>query len=79
MWRDIARKPRSALQEENNDWTQFVGPLARDVLEHAMRALPRQQSASLRRQTARLDALFLSKTLNDPAIDPSLPWWWRRT
>ena len=43
-----------------------------------MHALPRHHRASLRRQIAQFDALFLDKTLNNPTVDPSLPWWWRR-
>lgn len=78
-WRNVARKPRSVLQRQNNDWVQFIGPFARDILEQAMHALPRQHRALLRRQVARFDVLFWEKTLNDPALDPSLPWWWRRT
>jgi hypothetical protein len=67
------------LQRENNDWVQFIGPFARDALEQAMRALPRNHSAPLRRQVTRFDGMFLDKTLNNPFVDPSLPWWFRRT
>jgi predicted short-subunit dehydrogenase-like oxidoreductase (DUF2520 family) len=70
--------PRAALGGDNNDWVQFVGPLARNTLEEAMRALNRRQRAALRREVARLDALFAQKTLNDPLADLSLPWWFRR-
>jgi hypothetical protein len=77
-WRRVAHLPRSALGRENNDWVQFVGPLARDALEQAIRALPRRRRAPLRRRVARLDALFEAKTLNNPLADPSLPWWSRR-
>ena len=70
--------PRSALGADNNDWVQFVGPLARNTLEEAMHALSRRQRAAFRREVARLDALFEQKTLNDPLADPSLPWWSRR-
>src|SRR3954468_10725040 len=65
-WRKVARMPRSALGRDNNDWVQFVGPLARNALEEAMRALNGRQRAALRREVARLDALFAQKTLNDP-------------
>lgn len=78
-WRRVALQPRSTLQRENNDWVQFIGPFSRDALEHALHALPRRRRASLRRQIARLDARFSDKTLNDPTVDPALPWWWRRT
>jgi hypothetical protein len=44
-----------------------------------MRALPRNHSAPLRRQVTRFDGMFLHKTLNNPFVDPSLPWWFRRT
>jgi hypothetical protein len=77
-WRNVARKPCSELQRENNDWVQFIGPFARDILEQAMRALPRHHRAALRRQVAQYDALFLDRTLNNPTVDRSLPWWWRR-
>lgn len=77
-WRRVAQKPRAVLAREGNDWIHFVGPLARDTLERAMRALPRRQRAPLRRRVARLDALFAGKTVNNPQADPSLPWWSRR-
>ena len=70
--------PRAALSADNNDWVQFVGPLARNTLEEAMRALNRRQRAALRREVARLDNLSEQKTLNDPLANPSLPWWSRR-
>ena len=77
-WRRVAHKPRSALQKDNNDWVQFGGPLDRNTLEEAMRALNRRQRAPLHREIARLDALFEQKTLNDPLANPSLLWWSRR-
>lgn len=77
-WRRVALQPRSTLQRENNDWVQFIGPFSRDVLEQALHALPRHQRVSLRRQVAELDVRFLEKALNNPSVDPSLPWWWRR-
>lgn len=77
-WREVAHKPRSALGADDNDWIRFVGPLARNTLEEAVRALNRHQRAPLRREVARLDAVFEEKTLNDPLADQSLPWWSRR-
>ncbi|WP_459027799.1 hypothetical protein [Pseudonocardia sp. DLS-67] len=78
VWGRVAQKPRAVLAREGNDWIRFVGPLARDPLEQAIRALPRRQRAPLRRRVARLDALFEEKTLNNPLADPALPWWSRR-
>lgn len=77
-WRRAARQPRSVLGRQYNDWAEFIGPFARDALEQAMHALPRRHRASLRRRIVRYDALFRDKTVNDPTIDPSLPWWSRR-
>lgn len=77
-WHRVAHKSRAALARESNDWIHFVGPMARDRLEQAMRALTRRQRAPLRRRVARLDALFEGKTVNNPLADPSLPWWSRR-
>jgi hypothetical protein len=78
-WRAVVRKPRSALHRDNNDWTELIGPMARRELEDAIHALGRRQRAPLRREVARLDALYEQKTLNDPRADPSLPWWARRS
>jgi hypothetical protein len=77
-WRSVVHKPRSALHGDNNDWTEFIGPMARGELEDAIHALGRRQRAPLRREVARLDAVYEQKTLNDPRADPSLPWWARR-
>ncbi|GAA1167676.1 hypothetical protein [Pseudonocardia alaniniphila] len=65
------------LQGENNDLVLYVGPIAREALEQAVCALPLRQRAPLRRQIAKLDLLFLDKTLNNPLAHPS-PWWFRR-
>jgi hypothetical protein len=75
--RDVARRPLSGLQGEHDDWVQHVGPLAREALEQAMCALPPHQRAPLRREVAKLDRLFLKKTLNSPGVH-STPWWFRR-
>jgi hypothetical protein len=77
-WRAVVRLPRSALHGDNNDWTGFIGPIARTVLEDAILALRSRQRAPLRREVARLDAWYAQKTLNDPRKDQSSPWWSRR-
>lgn len=78
VWRDVCGKPKAVLDGENNDWTMFIGPDARAVLEAALEVLSRSESAGLRRELARLDADFEAKTLHNPRSDPTLPWWARR-
>ena len=78
VWRDVCGKPRAELAGPNNDWTMFAGPMARAVLEAAVDALSRLESAGLRRELARLDAEFEAKTLHNPRSDPTQPWWARR-
>lgn len=77
-WRRVASKPRSELSSSHNDWTEFIGPFARDHLERALRALGRRHAAPLRAEVEQLDRSFEAKTLNNPRADPSLPWWARR-
>jgi hypothetical protein len=77
-WHRVAQQPVAELRREYNDWIRFIGPFARHTLEQAMNALPRHHRAPLRREVARIDAVFLDRTLNDPRADPSRPWWERR-
>ena len=77
-WRQVVALPESLLRAPHNDWTEFIGPSARAVLEDAVRALPRRAAGPLRAELARLDARFEAKTSQNPFADPSLPWWARR-
>ncbi|WP_344869073.1 hypothetical protein [Amycolatopsis ultiminotia] len=78
IWQRVASLPRAELSAPHNDWTEFIGPMARDDLERAVRALPRKQAAPLRAVVERADEMFRAKTLHNPRIDPSRPWWARR-
>lgn len=77
-WRTVVRLPASVLSAPHNDWTEFIGPSARSVLESAVQALNRHDGASLRNELAKLDAEFERKTSPNPFADQSLPWWARR-
>jgi len=77
-WQRIASLPRAALSTSHNDWTEFIGPMAREELERALLALSRRQAAPLRVVVERADDEFRSKTLHNPRADPSRPWWARR-
>ena len=79
IWRNVCGKPKAVLAGPHNDWTMFIGPMARTVLEAAVGAISRSESAGLRRELARLDADFEAKTLHNPKSDPTLPWWARRS
>lgn len=77
-WRVLVHLPTSVLAAPHNDWTEFIGPRSRSILDAAERALNRPDGAPLRAELARLDAEFARKTSNNPFADPSLPWWARR-
>lgn len=77
-WRNVCGKPKAVLQKPNSDWSMFIGPMARTILESAVDALSKSESAGLRRELARLDADFEAKTLHNPKSDPTQPWWARR-
>lgn len=77
-WRNVCGKRKAVLAGPHNDWTMFIGPMARAVLEAAVDAISRSESAGLRRELVRLDAEFEAKTLHNPKLDPTLPWWARR-
>ena len=77
-WRRLVDLPEAVLSAPHNDWTEFVGPSARAVLDDAVRALGRRDGAPLRAELARLDERFRRKTSNNPFADPALPWWARR-
>lgn len=77
-WRHVTSLPRAVLGRPHNDWTEHVGPFARDHLEQAAAALPRRHAAPLRDELARLDHRFEAATLHDPHSDPTRPWWARR-
>lgn len=78
QWRKVCSAPRSELAKPNNDWAEIIGPMARNRLESAIQAFDRASAAPLRREVSQLDVKFEDKTLNDPDLDPSLPWWSRR-
>ena len=78
-WRQVASLSKTQLTSPHNDWTDIIGPMAREVLERAMKALSRRQAAPLRNQVEKIDNMFLAKTLHNPAADPSRPWWERRS
>lgn len=77
-WSEVAGRSRADLAEAYNDYTEIIGPIHRDDLEHAVRALPRQLAAPLRAAVERADEAFWTKTLPDHRADPGQPWWWRR-
>jgi len=77
-WRRTASLPRAVLSAPHNDWTEFIGPMARDELERALLALPRRRAAPLRAVVERADKEFRAKTLHNPRADSSRPWWARR-
>ncbi len=77
-WRDITALPASVLAGPHNDWTGFIGPLARSVLEDALTALNKRNARPLRLEVERLDAAFIRKTSHDPRSDAGQPWWFRR-
>jgi len=59
-WQRIASLPRAALSTSHNDWTEFIGQMAREELERALLALPRRQAAPLRVAVERDDDEFRS-------------------
>lgn len=77
-WQTVVSLPESVLSAPHNDWTEFIGPTARSVLDAADEALSRRDGAPFRAELARLDAEFARKTSANPFADPSLPWWARR-
>lgn len=77
-WREVVQLPASTLAAPFNDWTQFIGPFARGLLEDAVSALNRRDGAPLRDELARLDAEYERKTAPNPFADPALPAWARR-
>ena len=62
----------------SNDYTAFLGPDARDVLDDAAHMLPRRLARQLYHLIAPFDRAYAAKTLPDPFADPALPWWRRR-
>jgi hypothetical protein len=78
IWQQTASPTRAQLSLPNNDWALLIGPIARNDLERALRALPQRSAAALRLVVERADESFRSKTLNNPRADPSQPWWARR-
>lgn len=77
-WQKVVSLPESVLSAPHNDWVEFIGPMARSVLDAADHALSRRAGAPFRAQLARLDAEFARKTSANPFADPALPWWARR-
>lgn len=77
-WRSLSRQPRRELSNASNDYTTYLGPDARDVLDAAAHALPHHLARLLRRLIAPFDRAYAAKTLPDPFADPALPWWRRR-
>ncbi|WP_328535778.1 hypothetical protein [Streptomyces sp. NBC_00344] len=52
---------------------------SRDVLETALRALPRGSARQLRALVQPLDETFLARTWPDPTAPLDRPWWERRS
>ncbi|BBG03997.1 hypothetical protein PSA01_47790 [Pseudonocardia saturnea] len=77
-WRRMARRSRRELSNASDDDVQHSGPLARDVLDTAVRVLPRRSSRTLRALVRSPDEAIAAKTLPDPFADPARPWWHRR-
>lgn len=77
-WRDIAASSLEELSGAGNDWVEIVGPVHREELERALRALPRHHGARLRATVEAADEDFRAKTVPNLHADPARPWWWRR-
>lgn len=77
-WRRIASRTARELNHPFGDDLIYIGPDARDRLEHALRTLPSRRACELRVLVERIDAVMLRKTVADPRASPDLPWWHRR-
>jgi len=77
-WERTTSLSRAELSAPHNDWTEFIAPGERGVLEEALNALPPRHAAPLRAVVDRADEQFAAKTLPNPMVDPSQPWWARR-
>lgn len=78
QWKLVASQSVRVLSAEGNDWAGLMGPMARDTIERAIRALPRRQARQLRAAVAPWDRMFWEKTLPEPGRGVGRPWWWRR-
>lgn len=78
QWQRIAALPAKDLMGPACDWTEFIGPYARDRLEAALQILPGRRSRELRALVERADVRFLAKTVQDPSSNRWQPWWHRR-
>lgn len=77
-WQRTTSRTRAELSAPNSDWTEFIGPDDRGVLENALLALPPRHAARLRVVVERADSAFAAKTLPNPRVEDSQPWWARR-
>lgn len=77
-WKWMSRQSRRDLDDASNDYVEYSGPTARDVLDVAIRALPKRFARELRKLVSPLDEAVAAKTLPDPFADPARPWWHRR-
>lgn len=74
----MSRQSRRDLDDASNDYVEYSGPTARDVIDAAIRALPKRFARELRKLVSPLDEAVAAKTLPDPFADPARPWWHRR-
>jgi hypothetical protein len=77
-WLKVSALSTSQLDGPYNDWSTFIGPGAREILNEAMNALDRRHAAPLRAVVYRADEQFLAKTLHNPDDAPGGGWWWER-
>lgn len=77
-WTGIARGPARHLLDDFGGCPCGCTFDYREVLDIALRSLPRRAARELRRVVGAADDLFLSRTLANPWADPRAPWWEQR-
>ena len=77
-WTGIARGPAAALLHDFGECPCGCAWACREVLDIALRSLPRRAARELRRPVEAADQLFLARTLPDLWADPCSPWWDQR-
>lgn len=77
-WIRIARGPMTEFLDDFGGCPCGCTKDYRDVLEIALRSLPRQAARELRCLVDATDQLFISRTLPDLWADPHDPWWKQR-
>ena len=77
-WRHVTRWPWQDLTRHYEDWTDYIAPAARQVIEDAMDALPHRSARELAAIVAPWDELYRSKTAHNPFADPARGLWMQR-